>query len=290
MTLITRFAPTPSGHLHLGSVMCALGTYMIAKKSNGLCYLRIDNLDSPRCKELYTKSIIDDLKTLGFKFDGNILYQKQREQIYKAYISTPKLKQYLFKCSCTREYLKNHQCQCKDRPIEGQNCSYRFNHQQLLEPFFIDELKGNVLIEDNFDFINIIRKDKVISYNFASVVDDIELGITHIIRGNDFLNITPVQNAIFKALDKPIPHYIHLPLLMIDKEHKISKQNNAPRILDILSPQQALFEALKYLGVDCSKLNINDNCAQIIKNAIKYFKLENICKENFILGYNKFCN
>lgn len=251
-----RFAPTPSGYLHLGSLFTAAGAYLQARSQHGLCLLRLEDLDRPRCLQEYSDSILADLSTLGFVFDkahdatqaDGVRVQSADTGRYEKALSYLLQTGKAYVCHCTRRQLKERPCPCQalHLPYEpgrpGQ--SVRFAGSR---PEFHTVLR---------------RSDGIFAYNLACVCDDICEGITQIVRGRDLLEVTPMQQELFAALlPAPclsgqlsaacIPDFVHLPLLMADTQHKLSKQNHAPAVRELFaSAQAALLYVLRLLGQD----------------------------------------
>ncbi len=251
---IGRFAPTPSGKLHFGSLVTALGSYLRAKSLKGFWHLRIEDIDEPRCNNENTLSIINTLKDFAFEWDGEILYQSQRKDRYKEVLEILNKHNLTYSCSCTRSDIKNmggiYNNRCRDLNIPPSNSNaIRFKNDNNISSFK-DSLLGNIDIHniafaENNDFI-LKRRDGYYSYNLSCVVDDIDTNITEIVRGNDILSTTFAQlnlrNAIITCSNETncnnqnYQHnsnnlnFIHLPLVLCSDTQKYSKQNHATPI------------------------------------------------------------
>lgn len=282
MQYIGRFAPSPSGRLHFGSLICALGSYLKARHVNGKYLLRIEDLDYFRCKNEYTKVIIDELHTLGFEYDEAPYIQSEHISIYEE-IATELIKRnYAFYCDCTRAFLKEHSCNCRPRnlsPKEDLHMSLRYSIPNNYQNFFEDELLGTVDGKIANSFLTLIRSDKVISYNLACVTDDILQGVTQVVRGSDLINITTSQMCLYKSLNKDYISYIHLPLAMQDDKYKLSKQNHAKPVMDTNTPQNLLIIALKFLGQDTTDLHKDMKVEKILNLAVDRFDINLIPKK-----------
>lgn len=300
--LIGRFAPTPSGHLHLGSIATAVGSYLCARNKSGCIFLRIEDLDTPRCKDSYTQSILEDLKRLGFNFDASVIYQSERTEFYKKVLLDLLKAKCAYYCECTRKELKHTSCTCYSKNIKaGNHLAIRFKSALKLDKNFYDLLKGYIhtsLDDENQQHMVLKRSDNIIAYNLACVVDDIAQGVTEIVRGSDLIELTPLQILLYKNLKYlkekglldslrdykiEVPNYIHLPLVKMDDEKKYSKQNHAPAALSLGSPQQVLFTCLKFLNQDVSYIKSDLSPKQILDEAQKRFSLKNIPKDDQVI-------
>ena len=301
--LIGRFAPPPSGHRHLGSIATAVGSYLCARNKSGLIFLRIEDLDTPRCKTAYTKSILEDLNLLGFRFDGQVVYQSERSDFYKKVLLDLLHARCAYYCACTRKELKISSCNCYLKDIKPQShLAIRFKSALALVDNFYDQLKGFVrtsLDDENQLHMVLRRSDKIVAYNLACVVDDIAQGVTEIVRGSDLIDITPLQILLYKnlkflqekgLLDSlkdykiEIPNYIHLPLVKMNDEKKYSKQNHAIAALSLGSPQDVLFTCLKFLNQDVSYIRSDLTPKQILDEAQKRFSIKKIPKSDKIIS------
>ena len=280
---VGRFAPTPSGPLHLGSIIAALGSYLLSKIHNGAYLIRIEDLDYPRCNKEYTVRILDTLNKLCIKSDKKILYQSDDLSVYEDACTYLLKKGYAFYCNCNREKLKSTPCTCYKKDLdEKSGYSLRFYHKDLIDDYFLDEIKGKVYFKDKNlnNFIALKRSDGIYSYNLAVVVDDIRQGINHIVRGSDLLDVTAIQNALYKAFLKELPSYAHLPLALDINGNKISKQNHAKDILSILSPQKTLKLCLNILGQDSFYVDDSMSCSDTLDHAITHFDINKIIASN----------
>ena len=287
---VTRFAPTPSGPLHFGSLITLLGAFLRSRALKGKLLIRIEDLDTPRCPQGMAELILDEIKSLGLSFDDEVLYQSKNLRRYEERLKELNDKGLVFKCSCSRDDLRQRPCQCLkcNDILKKQNISLRLNSKALKEPnasskrAFTDELLGELslpkLTNFNDEYLTLKRRDGIFSYNFACVVDDIDTGVTEIVRGADLIEVTPEQLSLYKAFNQKAPHYLHLPLALENSERKLSKQNHAKNVLEVLSPQDALREALIFLDQDVSYIKGTLDCKDILNNAIAHFNLNAISK------------
>ena len=238
----TRFAPSPTGLLHIGGARTALFAWMYAKSNEGSCLLRIEDTDKERSKDIYTEEIIKSFKWLGIEFDEGIIHQSAnlKDHTVKAYQLLENGSAYV--CNCSKERLQelrdNQQKQglnpkydgkCRNLNLDESPTSViRFKTPESGDVIFQDLVKGNVTVDNSEidDFI-ILRADKSPTYNLSVVVDDINMSISHVIRGDDHLSNTPKQINIFKALNETVPVYGHVPMIQGEDGKRMSKRHGA---------------------------------------------------------------
>jgi glutamyl-Q tRNA(Asp) synthetase len=259
---IGRFAPSPTGPLHFGSLVCALASYLDAKHHGGKWLLRIEDIDPPREQPGAAESIKRTLEAHGLYWDGEVRYQSQRSDAYWACLNELKKLDLIYPCNCTRARLASlngpYDGHCRHHPpAAGEACALRLKVTDLPEAFrhidnkieFRDRICG-VQSEDiekiSGDFV-IHRKDGLFAYQLAVVVDDIDQGITDVVRGDDLLDTTARQIFLYRILGKTPPSYAHIPVIRDEKGNKLSKQNHAPEV-DDSEPQKNLKVALRALG------------------------------------------
>lgn len=245
---IGRFAPSPTGQLHLGSLVSALSSYCHIKALGGLWLLRIEDTDHTRCRPEHSDRIIDDLAKLGLHSDLPIVYQSARTDLYEQYLQ--KLHKLSYSCSCSRKALQ-------DQPIYPRHCLGKNDPTQKLrlalpdvDMVFFDALQGIVCQNPQKTLGDVVvkRQDGVINYIFACAIDDALQGVTHLVRGLDILPMTTAQLFIQKMLGLSLPtHFCHLPLILNQNGQKLSKQTLATPI-DTNNPSQLLCYALRLLG------------------------------------------
>lgn len=232
MTYIGRFAPSPTGALHFGSLLAAVCSYIDAKHHNGKWHLRIDDLDQPRVVAGSAKTIIHSLRAHGLQWDGDIVYQSQRSQHYRHALA--QLMQYCgcYRCYCSRAQLGNdtYSGLCRHTPPPQPNTAYALRLPCPNQAIVFHDTWAGTYHEDiahkHGDFV-IWRKDDICAYQLAVVVDDIALGVTHVIRGNDLLDSTARQIYLYQCLGHTPPQYGHFPILENELGQKLSKQNHA---------------------------------------------------------------
>jgi len=255
-----RFAPSPSGPLHFGSLVAALASYCQAKKNNGTWLIRMEDIDPPREQIGADQNIIHCLYSHGLISDEPIVYQSQRIDVYQSIIDHLYQQKLIFYCNCSRKTLRAQQTKlsnttiypgtCRERATKCVNCSTRVKvNEQTLS--FVDGLYGEIsqnIRTDVGDFV-LRRRDGLYSYQLAVVIDDIAQGITEVVRGVDLLTSTPRQLYLYQVLKQNVPKYLHLPLALMKDGKKLSKQTGA-KGLDNLQASDNLVRALQFLGQD----------------------------------------
>lgn len=276
---VTRFAPTPSGPLHFGSLVTLLGSYLRCRAQGGKFLLRIEDLDTPRCPQGMGDEILKEIEILGFDHDGAVLIQSANIPRYMSVIGELAKKGRTFRCVCTRQSLKLAPCSCRGN-LAVQNsaarAALRFVPPAVRERAFHDELLGGISLTPQELGPTLLRADGIIAYNLACVVDDLDTGVTEVVRGRDLLDATCIQNEIYQALGAGTPAYLHLPLALADGTRKLSKQNHARAVLEEYAPQQALLLALEFLGQDTAGLHGMTDCRDILRRAVSRFDLKKI--------------
>lgn len=245
-----RFAPTPSGPLHFGSVIAALGSYLQARARQGYWSVRIEDLDRHREAVGAADAIRRDLEHLGLQPDQAIVYQSQRLADYQAALARLQADGHIFACGCTRREVADlYAGTCRDGLPPGRKA----RSLRLRVPArciqFRDALQGPQeinLVSQVGDFL-VHRADGVIAYHLATVVDDAAAGISEIVRGADLLAATAPQILLQELLELPTPEYLHLPVVHDQQGRKISKQNHARPIAD-QPAAEVLVLALDFLG------------------------------------------
>jgi len=242
-----RFAPSPTGYLHIGGARTALFNYLLARQAGGTFILRIEDTDVERSTQESVDAILDAMEWLGLEYDEGPYYQSQRFELYREKI------QYLldsgkaYKCYCSEEELnqkretaiqKGNKPQydgtCRELEAErpGQPYVIRFKSTQGGVTAFDDLIKGNISFNNReLDDMIIQRTDGTPTYNFVVVVDDAEMGLTHVVRGDDHVNNTPRQIQIYKALGYSVPQFAHVPMILGDDKKRLSKRHGATSVM-----------------------------------------------------------
>jgi len=255
---VGRFAPSPSGPLHFGSLLAAVGSYLFSKQQAGKWLLRIEDIDTPRVSPGADSSIMHTLEQHGLLWDDQVIYQSQRTERYREIFNQLKQNDLVYGCQCNRKQINAggglYQGVCaslnlKDDKHHTTSLSWRLRATQVNHQF-IDALLGPQQIEPALaqeDYI-LLRRDGLFSYQLAVVVDDWDQGITEVIRGADLLSMTPRQQHLFQLLDAKAPCYGHLPLAVTAPGHKLSKQNHASA-LNNWPASYTMARALAILGL-----------------------------------------
>lgn len=261
--VIGRFAPTPSGRLHLGNVLCAMVAYLSARSQGGRFLLRIEDLDIPRCPASLNRAAIDDLTALGFTWDEEPLYQSQRSDIYRRALQYLTEQGHTYPCFCTRAQLHASiapnlgdtvvvypgTCRNLTREEAAERAKTRTPAIRLRVPeeeiTFTDRLYGvqrENLAQDCGDFI-LQRSDGLYGYQLAVVVDDALSGVTEVVRGRDILSATPRQIYLQRLLGYDTPAYLHIPLLMDGDGRRLAKRDrdmDMTALLKRFTPEEIL--------------------------------------------------
>jgi len=247
-----RFAPSPSGPLHFGSLVAALASFLDAKSKSGQWLVRIEDIDTPRIVKGASDLILKTLEAYGLHWDEKICFQSKQIDFYQAHLKTLLNDNQLYACQCTRKQIKalggiyNNACRSINLSLENQAIRIKQNHPI---DTFNDGIQGKVSVTKSFSAEDYIlkRRDGLFAYQLVVVLDDINQNITHIVRGADLLEPTVRQISLFNEFNKKAPSFAHIPLAVAEPGFKLSKQNYAPAI-DITKPQLALYDALRFLG------------------------------------------
>jgi len=247
-----RFAPSPTGHLHFGSLVAAVGSWLCARHAGGEWLLRVEDIDPPRELPGSAESILAALPAFGLVADAPALFQSQRQTAYDEAFEQLKAADLVFPCWCSRNDLAGGlhlDGQCLAQPMTGRTPAWRLRVPDI-EVGFEDALQGpqrqNLRLAAG-DFV-IRRVEGYYAYQLACVVDDAYQGITQVVRGNDLLDSTPRQIFLQRCLGLPTPGYLHLPLALDDGGRKLSKSERAHPV-DPTDPLPALRRALAFLDL-----------------------------------------
>ena len=257
---IGRFAPSPSGPLHFGSLVAALASYLHAKAQQGQWLVRMEDLDPPREQPGAAAAILRSLEAHGLHWDKAVIYQSHRFPLYQAQLDALINAGLAYACECPRQRLHSlgghYDGHCRHHPpAPGAAIAWRLKLYDLPPGFklpdqlaFSDLFQGEQRQDLRAAGDQILkRRDGFYAYQLAVVVDDIAQGISHIIRGADLLEVTGRQIAFFQLLGAPVPAFGHLPLALQANGQKLSKQNQAPALVDKCAAQN-LWQALHFLG------------------------------------------
>ena len=247
MPIRTRFAPSPTGLLHIGGVRTALFSWLYARRHGGKFILRIEDTDRERSTDEATQVILDGMQWLGLSHDEGPFYQSRRMDRYREVLAQFLQAGHAYRCYCTREELeemRNKQLAAKQNPRYDGTCRQRTEPRAGVDPVvrFRNPVEGAVIVEDvihgnvafentQLDDLIIARSDGTPTYNFCVVVDDMDMKVTHVIRGDDHLNNTPRQINMLRALGAVTPVYAHLPMILGADGAKLSKRHGAVSVL-----------------------------------------------------------
>ncbi|MEN8282361.1 tRNA glutamyl-Q(34) synthetase GluQRS [Acinetobacter gerneri] len=271
-----RFAPSPTGPLHFGSLITAVASYCDAKAHHGKWLVRIEDTDIPRIYPGSEAHILACLDAFEFESDAPIIFQKDRLDIYENVIQELKNKNLVYACQCTRKMLGSNAIYagtCRDLKLAFQQQAIRVKVSDQ-DICFDDRLQGRHcanLMQDLGDFV-LKRRDGIINYQLAVVVDDYLQGITHVVRGADLLDNTERQIWLGSLLNYPQLDYMHLPLAMNDQGQKLSKQNLAHAI-DLKQAPKLLQQAIQALGQETVDL---DRPSVMLAQAVKQWDISRI--------------
>lgn len=253
-----RFAPSPTGPLHFGSLVAAVGSYLEAKYHHGTWLVRMEDLDAPRCTVESGDDILRTLEAFGLHWDEDVIYQSQRTAAYEEALQQLQSIAAVYLCACTRKEIADSALHGIDGQIYPGTCrngipagrqgrAWRVRTgNQLVK--FDDALQGKIsqYLENEIGDFVVKRADGLFAYQLAVVVDDAYQGITHVVRGADLLTSTPRQIYLQRLLGLPTPHYMHLPIAVNSQGEKLSKQTLAAPV-GTHNPSAALWGALTFL-------------------------------------------
>jgi len=272
---IGRFAPSPSGPLHFGSLVSALASYLDAKAHHGKWLVRMEDIDPPREIDGAAATILQQLQQHGLYWDGDVLHQSQRSKAYLTVLEKLKQSNLAYPCQCSRQQLKekggvhNHPC-LPGNPAKPSAIRLAISNDAKVE--FKDLFQGQQQQDIKYlvgDMV-LYRKDGLFAYQLAVVIDDAFQNITHVIRGSDLLDSTPRQIYLQQQLALHTPLYGHIPIAINSTGHKLSKQNLATPI-NYDTPAMNVATAIRWLGLPLPKLHHN-NCNDLLAWAIQHWQ------------------
>ncbi len=298
--VVTRFAPSPTGKLHIGGVRTALFNYVYAKQNNGKYLIRIEDTDQERSTKEYEKDILDNLNSIGLNPDEKPINQSERGALYKDAADTIFSSGNAYYCNCSKERLDDlrrslqlkgkkpqYDGKCRDLNLpKSKDTVLRLKTPREGETIINDHVRGKVIFQNSeLDDLIILRSDESPTYHLCNVVDDYEQGITTVIRGEDHLSNTPRQIHIQKALNYPELEYAHLPLVLGSDKKRLSKRHAATGLNDYRSMgylDSAILNCLARLG--WSK---GDNEVFYLDDLIRDFDIKDIQKAGAIFDMQK---
>lgn len=243
MRVRTRFAPSPTGYLHLGGARTALFSWLYARREEGLFLLRIEDTDPERSEARYSEAILDSLRWLGLDWDEGPIYQSRRLERYRAVAEALVQAGRAYRCYCTPQELEtlraeqtarglkpryDGRCRTRTEPRADVRPVVRFRTPETGSVTFTDLVRGAIRFENaELDDLVLLRSDGSPTYNFGVVVDDHDMGVTHVVRGDDHINNTPRQIHLFEALRAPLPAFAHVPMILGADGTRLSKRHGA---------------------------------------------------------------
>lgn len=272
-----RFAPSPSGPLHFGSLIAAVASYCDARAQHGRWLVRMEDVDSPRCVPHADQWILDALVAHGLHWDGPVWYQSARDTAYQQVIEQLQAAGRIYYCTCTRKMIRQQgghypgTCRGQQRPLD--DAAIRL-HIDTPVTHFDDRLLGliNASAEHPVEDFIIRRKDGLYAYNLAVVVDDIAQQVSHIVRGSDLVDTTVAQLSLYQLLGAPAPSYAHVPVAATAPGFKLSKQNKATR-LDVHRASTNLVAALAFLNLRVPTALQRTSCDKILAWAVAHWDI-----------------
>lgn len=296
-----RFAPSPTGFLHIGGARTALFNWLFARHNGGTFILRIEDTDRTRSTEEYIGAIVDGMKWLGLDWDEGPFRQTERFDVYRNYAEKLVEEGKAYYCYCSPEELERRRkkalasgrlpkydgrCRNLKQPVPGVSPVVRFRMPQEGQTVVDDLIKGKVVFENaQLDDLVIVRSDGTPTYNLTVVVDDVDMGITHVIRGDDHLNNTPKQVQIYRALGYKVPEFAHLPMILGADKTRLSKRHGATSVMaykEMGYLPGALLNYLARLG-----WSYGDQEIFSLEELIKHFSFENVGKAAAVFNPEK---
>lgn len=279
---IGRFAPSPSGELHFGSLIAALGSYLQARARQGKWLVRIEDIDPPREVPGAAETILRQLEHYGLHWDDEVLWQSKRHEAYRERLAWLRDRGLSYNCTCTRARIQSvggvYDGHCRTLNLPQENAAVRIK-QRAPVTRFTDLLSGEIHADERLareDFI-IHRRDGLFAYNLAVVVDDRFQGVTEIVRGADLVEPTVRQISLYHQFGWTAPDYIHLPLAVNAQGFKLSKQNHAPALPDG-DPRPVLIDALRFLNQNVTNEWQDLHIDELLKMAVANWTLAAVPK------------
>lgn len=302
---VGRFAPSPSGRLHLGSLVTAFASFFQARANHGKYLIRIEDLDLPRCPFRNTPVMMQELAILGLFSDEPVIYQSKDQEFYESEIARLLHQGKAYYCNCTRAKLKERPCHCVNEHVKPVHTTLDETAHILGPQLFVRELGNTEHLSIRSDLTNLLphypsfedgnlgtttqesleyplahslvlmRADRIVSYNLAVVLDDLRQGITEVVRGADLLDATFLQLALYEILGETPPKFFHIPLITTEDGHKLSKQNFAPAMIDEFTPAKAVVKASALLNLIDEESFLSKDEEKIL-SALKEKHLNNV--------------
>lgn len=297
--VVGRFAPSPTGPLHFGSLVAAVGSFCLARRAGGSWLVRIEDLDTPRVVAGAADDILRTLEVLGLAWDGEVLWQSRRAAAYEAALARLQAKGLVFACGCSRqEILASAPHPGDEGPVYPGTCrsglaaGRRPRALRVRVPDEVvcltDGLYGPVrqcLSDAVGDFV-LRRADGLFAYQLAVVVDDAACGVNQVVRGADLLSSTPRQVYLHACLGNPLPRYVHLPLVLAPAGEKLSKRHGALSVASEREGGRMLWQALRFLGQEVPVDLLKAPPGEVLAWGVRHFALERVPKASGHLAEN----
>lgn len=298
--VVTRFPPSPTGFLHIGGARTALFNWLFARQNGGKFILRVEDTDLSRSNAEATGAILESMEWLGLDWDEGPYFQSQRYHLYEEFIEALLSSGKAYHCHCTPENLERkrddirakglkprYDGTCRDLELgPGDGSVVRLKSPRTGKTTFKDIIKGTISFDnDQLDDLILKRSDRSPTYHLAVVVDDITMGVTYVIRGDDHVNNTPRQVLIYQALGEPLPQYAHVPMILGPDRARLSKRHGATSVLayrDMGYLPHALLNSLARLG-----WSYGDQEKFSLQELIEKFSLENVGKSAGVFNADK---
>ncbi len=291
MTVVTRFAPSPTGYLHVGGARTALFCYLFARHHGGQFELRIEDTDTERSTEASVQAIFDGMQWLGLEYDNEVRFQSKNLPRYQQCVEQLLVSKLAYYCDCSKDRLENlrekqlksgekpkYDGKCRDLELsKGADSIIRFKTPKTGQVTFNDLVRGEIKVENNeLDDLVIARADGMPTYNFSVVVDDADMNISHVIRGDDHINNTPRQINLYKALGFSIPEFAHMPMILGDDGARLSKRHGAVSVMQYAEDGYLPEAVLNYLV----RLGWSHGDQEIFskEEMITYFSFQNVSR------------
>jgi glutamyl-Q tRNA(Asp) synthetase len=284
---VGRFAPSPSGPLHFGSLVCALASYLHARQHNGRWLVRIEDIDTPRVDSKMSPVILNSLLAHGMQWDGEVIYQSECHQRYNKNLDYLAQTQQIYGCRCSRREINQRAAYydrlCRDANLSFDRHALRWKNDAGIDTFE-DLHMGTCRVEERLAKEDPVlkRADGIFAYHLAVVSDDIAQNVSHIVRGADLIDTTPLHMSLFKALGGNPPAYFHIPVACDVPSQKLSKQHHAPAIDDSKALSN-LKSALVFFGASAAEIKHLQSVDSLLQWAINHWQVSRLSTQTEIL-------
>ena len=284
MGYIGRFAPSPTGPLHFGSLVAALASYLDAKAHDGKWLVRIEDIDETRCDPIYTEDILRTLQAFEMKWDGDVEIQSKRKSLYDAALQKLRSSGLIYACACSRKEIADSALAGLEGPVYPGTCRHSVNIEQGNalrvrtsndNVTFMDHVQGyrEQRIESDIGDFVVRRRDGLFAYQFAVTVDDADQRVTHVVRGADLLDSTARQIHLQRSLGYPTPQYVHIPVAVNAHGQKLSKQTLATAVPNVEHQRRGvLLSALRFLGQSIAATENARTMVELIATATREWR------------------